>query len=284
MKRLGAHVSIAGGVQNAPMNALAINATAFGMFVKNQRQWQASPLQKDSIEQFSEQCHRLSFSMRHVLAHDGYLINLGHPAREGLQKSRQAFLDELKRCEQLGIVLLNTHPGSHLREISEEKCLLRIAASINYALAKTGSVTVVLENTAGQGSNLGFRFEHLAFIIEHIEDKSRIGVCLDTCHTFAAGYDLRTAKDCEQTFSAFASIVGFEYLRGMHLNDAKSEYASRVDRHAPIGQGKIGLAPFSYIMRDPRFEEIPMILETPQPEIWGAEIALLRRMVNDHEL
>jgi deoxyribonuclease-4 len=282
MKRLGAHVSIAGGVQNAPLNAKAIDATAFGMFVKNQRQWQAGPLQKENIEQFFEQCRLLSFSMKHVLAHDGYLINLGHPTRAGLQKSRRAFLDELKRCEQLGIVLLNTHPGSHLREISEEQCLLRIAASVNYALAKTKSVIVVLENTAGQGSNMGFRFEQLAFIIEHIEDKARIGVCLDTCHTFAAGYDLRTAEACEQTFAAFASIVGFGYLCGMHLNDAKSDLGSRVDRHAPLGQGKIGLAAFSYIMQDPRFEEIPLILETPQPEIWADEIALLRRMAGDH--
>jgi deoxyribonuclease-4 len=179
-------------------------------------------------------------------------------------------------------MLLNTHPGSHLREISEEKCLLRIAASINYALAKTSSVTVVLENTAGQGSNMGFRFEQLAFIIEHIEDKSRIGVCLDTCHTFAAGYDLCTAEACEQTFAAFAATVGFAYLRGMHLNDAKSGLASRVDRHAPIGQGHIGLAAFSFIMQDPRFEEIPLILETPQPEVWADEIALLRRMAGDH--
>jgi deoxyribonuclease IV len=282
MKRIGAHVSIAGGVENAPLNAKAIDATAFGMFVKNQRQWQAGPLQKENIERFFEHCRQLSYSMNHVLAHDGYLINLGHPAREGLQKSRRAFLDELKRCEQLGITLLNTHPGSHLREISEEKCLLRIAASVNYALAKTSSVTVVLENTAGQGSNLGFRFEQLAFIIEHIEDKSRIGVCLDICHTFAAGYDLRTAEACEQTFAAFAETVGFVYLRGMHLNDAKSGLASRVDRHAPIGQGNIGLAAFAYIMQDPRFEEIPLILETPQPEIWADEIALLRRMAGDH--
>jgi len=284
MKRLGAHVSIAGGVQNAPLNARNLAATAFALFVKNQRQWKAGPLQNENIRLFSDHCREFSFSMKHVLAHDSYLINLGHPEREGLQKSRRAFLDELRRCEQLGIAMLNTHPGSHLRIIPEEQCLLRISSSINQALAKTSSVAVVLENTAGQGSNLGHRFEQLAFIIDHIEDTSRIGVCLDTCHAFAAGYDLRTAETCQQTFAEFDRIIGFDYLRGMHLNDAKSDFRSRVDRHAPIGQGRIGLTAFSYIMQDKRFDDIPLILETPQPEIWQDELALLRSMINEHDI
>lgn len=284
MKRLGAHVSIAGGVQNAPLNARNLAATAFALFVKNQRQWKAGPLQNENIRLFSDHCREFSFSMKHVLAHDSYLINLGHPEREGLQKSRRAFLDELRRCEQLGIAMLNTHPGSHLRIIPEEQCLLRISSSINQALAKTSSVAVVLENTAGQGSNLGHRFEQLAFIIDHIEDTSRIGVCLDTCHAFAAGYDLRTAETCQQTFAEFDRIIGFDYLRGMHLNDAKSDFGSRVDRHAPIGQGRIGLTAFSYIMQDKRFDDIPLILETPQPEIWQDELALLRSMINEHDI
>ncbi len=275
MKRVGAHVSAAGGVENAPLNAQAIGARAFAFFTKNQRQWKAKPLSTRSMEAFRENLRRVGIEPRHVLPHDSYLINLGHPEKAGLEKSRAAFLDEMRRCEQLGLELLNFHPGSHLKKISEEACLARVADSINWALERTAGVTAVIENTAGQGSNVGYRFEHLAAIIEKVEDKSRVGVCIDTCHTFTAGYDLRTAEACEATFAEFDAVVGFRYLRGMHLNDSKPDLGARVDRHESLGKGKLGWPPFRYIMNDPRFEEIPLVLETVDPSLWPEEIRRL---------
>ncbi|CNE16268.1 endonuclease IV [Yersinia nurmii] len=276
MKFVGAHVSAAGGVDQAVIRANEIGATAFALFTKNQRQWRAAPLPEDVIEKFKRACEKFNYSPAHILPHDSYLINLGHPVTEALEKSREAFIDELTRCQQLGLTLLNFHPGSHLMQIDEGRCLARIAESINIALDATQGVTAVIENTAGQGSNLGFKFEHLAAIIDGVEDKSRVGVCIDTCHAFAAGYDLRTEEDCQNTFAALGEIVGFEYLRGMHLNDAKSEFNSRVDRHHSLGEGNIGKTVFSYIMRDPRFDNIPLILETVNPDIWPEEIAWLK--------
>lgn len=222
MKFIGAHVSASGGVANAPARAAEIGATAFALFTKNQRQWRAAALTPAVIDEFKAACRKHGYGPGQILPHDSFLINLGHPEPEALEKSRAAFIDELARCAQLGLTLLNFHPGSHLQQISEEACLSRIAESVNIALDKTEGVTAVIENTAGQGSNLGFRFEHLAAIIDQVEDKSRVGVCIDTCHAFAAGYDLRTEEDCEKTFAEFDRIVGFQYLRGMHLNDAKS--------------------------------------------------------------
>jgi len=276
MKYVGAHVSAAGGLANAAIRAAEIEATAFALFTKNQRQWKAAPLAADVIDKFKSACAQYGFGPGQILPHDSYLINLGHPVAEALEKSREAFIDELQRCEQLGLTLLNFHPGSHLLQIDEDKCLARIAESINIALDKTAGVTAVIENTAGQGSNLGCKFEHLAAIIDGVEDKSRGGVCIDTCHAFAAGYDLRTEEDCEHTFKQLGDIVGFNYLRGMHLNDAKSEFNSRVDRHHSLGEGNIGKTVFSYIMRDPRFDNIPLILETVNPDIWAEEIAWLK--------
>lgn len=276
MKFVGAHVSAAGGVDQAVLRAHELEATAFALFTKNQRQWRAAPLAEDVIERFKAACEKYGYGSNQILPHDSYLINLGHPVEEALEKSREAFIDELQRCEQLGLTLLNFHPGSHLMQIDEDKCLAKIAESINIALDKTQGVTAVIENTAGQGSNLGFRFEHLAAIIDGVEDKSRVGVCIDTCHAFAAGYDLRTEATCEQTFKQLADVVGFQYLRGMHLNDAKSAFNSRVDRHNSLGEGNIGKTAFSYIMRDPRFDGIPMILETVNPDIWADEIAWLK--------
>ncbi|MCW8904808.1 deoxyribonuclease IV [Sedimenticola sp.] len=275
MKHIGAHVSASGGVENAPLNAQAIGATAFALFTKNQRQWKAKPLTDDSIARFRENLESASIDPQFVLPHDSYLINLGHPEPEALQKSRDAFLDEMRRCEQLGLSLLNFHPGSHLKKIPEAESLALVADSINWALEQTAGVTAVIENTAGQGSNLGHRFEHLASIIERVEDKSRVGVCLDTCHTFTAGYDLRTAEACEQTFAEFERIVGFDYLRGVHLNDSKPDLGSRVDRHESLGKGKLGWPVFEYIMNDPRFEEIPMVLETIDDTLWADEIRQL---------
>ncbi|MEQ4510488.1 MAG: deoxyribonuclease IV [Dickeya sp.] len=276
MKYVGAHVSASGGVDQAVARAHDIGATAFALFTKNQRQWQAAPLTAEVIDRFQVACARYHFTPAQILPHDSYLINLGHPDDEALDKSQAAFIDEMTRCQQLGLTLLNFHPGSHLRQIDESTCLRRIAQSINLALEATSGVTAVIENTAGQGSNLGFRFEHLAEIISQVEDKSRVGVCIDTCHAFAGGYDLRTEDDCERTFAELERIVGFSYLRGMHLNDAKSEFNSRVDRHHSLGEGNIGKTVFSYIMRDSRFDGIPLILETINPDIWAQEIAWLK--------
>ncbi|MFC1742750.1 deoxyribonuclease IV [Candidatus Riflebacteria bacterium] len=279
MKLVGAHVSAAGGVENAPLNAKKIGAKAFALFLKNQKRWQAKPLSDKSIVAFKKNCADNGFEPEHILPHDGYLINLGNPVKENLEKSRAAFLEEMQRCEVLGLKMLNFHPGSHLRQISPDKCLDIIAASINLALARTEGVTAVIENTAGQGSNMGFRFEQLASIIEKIEDKSRIGVCLDTCHTFASGYDLRTKKVFNRTMAEFEKIVGFNYLRGMHLNDSRVDFESRKDRHESLGKGKLGLKPFKFLMNDNRFDGIPLILETIDETIWEDEIKLLYSLV-----
>ena len=276
MKFIGAHVSAAGGVDKAVERAVEIGANAFALFTKNQRQWRAKPLTDEVIEAFRSACRRHGFGPGQILPHDSYLINLGHPEAEGLTKSRAAFLDELQRCEQLGIDRLNFHPGSHLRKISESDCLARIAESLNETLAQTHGVTAVLENTAGQGSNLGWRFEHLAEIIEQVEDKSRVGVCIDTCHAFAAGYELRTREASVAMLDEFDAVVGIEYLKGMHLNDAKSEFGSRVDRHHSLGQGNIGSDCFAALMQDPRTNNMPLVLETIEPAIWAEEIAWLR--------
>ncbi|MEW8267945.1 MAG: deoxyribonuclease IV [Candidatus Thiodiazotropha sp.] len=275
MKYVGAHVSASGGVENAPLNAEEIGARAFALFTKNQRQWRAKPLSEKSIAAFKANLDRVGIAAGHVLPHDSYLINLGHPEAEGLEKSRAAFLDEMRRCEQLGLSLLNFHPGATLGKIGEEESLQRVAESINLALARTQGVTAVIENTAGQGSTLGYRFEHLAAIIEAVEDKSRVGVCLDTCHTFVAGYDLRTEAACDKTFGEFDRIVGFSYLRGMHLNDSKPDLGARVDRHHSLGMGKLGWEVFRYIMHDPRFDNIPLVLETIDDTLWKEEIAAL---------
>lgn len=278
MKYIGAHVSAAGGVENAPANAHGIGATGFALFTKNQRQWVAAPLTAAQIDAFRTACDKYGFTPAQILPHDSYLINLGHPEREALEKSRAAFLDEMQRCEALGLDRLNFHPGSHLQKISPERSLDLIAESINIALDKTRGVTAVIENTAGQGSNLGFAFEHLAYLIERVEDKSRVGVCIDTCHAFAAGYDLRTAEACDKTFAELERVVGFGYLKGMHLNDAMKILGSHVDRHTPLGEGMIGMECFRYIMQDARFDGIPLILETPDEQRWPEEIALLKSL------
>ena len=278
MKYIGAHVSAAGGVENAPANAHGIGATGFALFTKNQRQWVAAPLTAAQIDAFRTACDQYGYTPAQILPHDSYLINLGLPQREALEKSRAAFLDEMQRCEALGLDRLNFHPGSHLQKISPERSLDLIAESINIALDKTRGVTAVIENTAGQGSNLGFAFEHLAYLIERVEDKSRVGVCIDTCHAFAAGYDLRTAEACDKTFAELERVVGFGYLKGMHLNDAMKILGSHVDRHTPLGEGMIGMECFRYIMQDARFDGIPLILETPDEQRWPEEIALLKSL------
>lgn len=278
MKYIGAHVSASGGVENAPVNAAAIGANAFALFTKNQRQWVAKPLTQESIDAFKENCSRFGFDPKYILPHDSYLINLGHPEDEALKKSRDAFLDEMQRCEQLGLQFLNFHPGSHLNKISEEECLNRIAESINTTLAKTNNVSAIIENTAGQGSNLGYTFEQLRYIIDRVDDKTRVGVCLDTCHTFTSGYDIETKEGYNAVFDQFDKVVGFNYLKGIHLNDSKKALGTKVDRHDSIGKGLIGTSFFERFMNDHRFDNIPVILETPDESIWKEEIEYLRSL------
>lgn len=278
MKYFGAHVSAAGGVENAPLNAEKIGATAFALFTKNQRQWSAAPLKPSSIGAFEANCRAGGYAPGVVLPHDSYLINLGHPKDEELKKSRAAFLDEMQRCEQLGLDRLNFHPGSDLGLIGADRCLRLVAESIDWALERTRGVTAVVENTAGQGSNVGYSFEQLATILSLVKDQSRVGVCIDTCHAFAAGYDLRTAEACDKTFAELERVVGFGYLKGMHLNDAMKILGSHVDRHTPLGEGMIGMECFRYIMQDARFDGIPLILETPDEQRWPEEIALLKSL------
>ena len=277
-KYIGAHVSASGGVGNAILNAEAIGANAFALFTRNQRSWVSKPLPQLEIDGFKALLAERGFRPEMVLPHDSYLINLGSPDEETLQKSRAAFLDEMKRAEQLGLQMLNFHPGSHLNRISEEECLDQIAREINLALNKTEGVTAVIENTAGQGTNLGWRFEHIARIIEGVEDKSRVGVCIDTCHTLAAGYDLTTEMGYQFTMDEFERIVGFKYLRAMHLNDSKKGTGSHVDRHEVLGEGAMGKEFFSRLMHDPRFDDMPIILETPDPMRWADEIKWLRSL------
>jgi len=274
---VGAHVSAAGGVQNAPLNAAALEASAFALFTKNQRRWAAKPLDAQTIEQFRINCAEQGFTPEQILPHDSYLINLGHPDVEAREKSQAAFLDEMQRCQALGLCYLNLHPGSHLRKISPSHCLSLIADSLNRALEQTEGVTAVLENTAGQGSNLGHSFEQLAEIIDQVEDKSRVGVCLDSCHMYAAGYPLNTVDQCDQVFGEFAATVGFDYLCGMHLNDSKAALGARLDRHHSLGQGEIGWTLFRYIMQDRRFRGIPLVLETIDDTLWAEEIRMLRQ-------
>ena len=294
MKFVGAHVSASGGVDNAPLNAMAIGAKAFALFTKNQRQWVAKPLETKTIDAFKKNLEASGILPKHVLPHDSYLINLGHPETDKLEKSRDAFIDELERCRLLGLEKLNFHPGSHLVKIpkkdpeyndklmeAELHCLDVIAESMNMAIEATrdSDVKLVIENTAGQGTNLGYRFEHLAHLIGKVEDKSRVGVCLDTCHTFTAGYDLRTREAYDETMDAFEHIVGFQYLMGMHINDSKPKLGSRVDRHASLGEGEIGWDAFRFIMNDPRMDDIPLILETIDESIWPEEIKALYKLM-----
>jgi deoxyribonuclease-4 len=275
MKYIGAHVSAQGGVENAPLNANLIGAKAFAFFTKNQRQWFSNPLTSASIKAFRENCEKFDYQPFQILPHDSYLINLGHPEQGPLEKSRESFLDEMKRCELLGLDRLNFHPGSHLNLISIEECLRRISESINIVLDRTNGVTAVIENTSGQGTNLGYRFEQLNEIIDHVEDKSRVGVCIDTCHAFTSGYNVKTADGFKETIKKLDEIIGLNYLKGMHLNDSKKDLGTRVDRHDNLGAGLLGEEIFSVLMNDSRFDNLPLILETPDESLWESEIKKL---------
>ena len=279
MKLIGAHVSASNGVSQAPINAHAIGADAFALFTRNPSRWASKPISEKEAIAFKENCEKYGYTSDKILPHDSYLINLGAPEAEKLEKSREAFLDEMQRCEQLGLTMLNFHPGSHLNMMPADDCLDLIAASINLTLEKTSGVKAVIENTAGQGSNLGFSFEQIAHIIDKVEDKSRVGVCIDSCHAFAAGYDLSTIDGYADTWRRFDEIIGFKYLSGMHLNDTKKGLASKVDRHETLGNGVLGADFFSFLMNDPRMDNIPMILETPDESIWAQEIAWLKSLI-----
>jgi deoxyribonuclease-4 len=292
-KFVGAHTSASGGVFNAAYEAKELGAKAFALFTKNQKRWDAKPLESKIIDEFKKAIQDAGILPKHILPHDSYLINLGNSDEQKLIKSRMAFIDELERCEILGLDRLNFHPGSHLVKLNakekrdedlvteiENKCLDLIAESINVALDKTKNVKAVIENTAGQGTNLGYKFEHLAYIIDRVEDKSRVGVCIDTCHMFTAGYDIRTRETYDKTWNDFDAIVGAKYLMGMHINDSKPPLGSRVDRHHSLGEGEIGLDAFRFIMNDERMDDIPLVLETIDNTIWKQEIELLYSFVN----
>ena len=278
-KYVGAHVSASGGVHNTIENAKQINAKAFALFVKNQRQWHAKPLETKIINNFINGLKKEKYLPKHILPHAGYLINLGNPGTEKRQKSLDCFIEELNRCRQLNLIYLNIHPGSHLREISEETCLDLIVDSIEQAMDAVPEIKIVLENTAGQGSNMGYRFEHFAYVIKKLSNKKRIGICLDTCHTYAAGYDIQTPEGYETTFKSFEDIIGLSYLTGIHLNDSKFGCGSKKDRHENIGKGYLGIEFFERFMNDPRFNDMPIILETKDTSIWKKEIEDLNRMI-----
>lgn len=278
MKLIGAHVSVEGGVSHAPLNARSIGADAFALFTRNPSRWASKAISDAEAEAFMRNCEECGFTPESILPHDSFLINLGSPDPVNLEKSRTAFLDEIHRCNQLGLTMINFHPGSHLREMGEDECLNRIAESLNRILDITSGVKAVIENTAGQGSNLGYSFEQLARIIDRVEDKERVGVCIDTCHAHSAGYDMTTPEAYSRTWSEFDRIVGFRYLCGMHLNDTAKALGSRVDRHAPIGQGVLGEEFWKMLMADPRMEGIPLILETTDESLWPEEISYLRSL------
>lgn len=280
-KYIGAHVSASGGVQNTPLAAAAIGARAFALFTGFSNRWASKPVTDEKAEEFRANCAANGYDASVILPHDNFLINLGNPDPQKLEMSRKSFLDEFRRCEKLGLTMLNFHPGSHLGEIEVDACLDLIAESINITLDKTEGVTAVLESTAGQGTNLGYRFEHLARIIDKVEDKSRIGVCVDTCHTHSAGYDLASAEGYAATWREFDDMIGAGYLRALHLNDNKRTLGSRIDRHELIGLGSLGEEFFIRLVNDPRFDDMPLILETPDPDRWAEEIAWLYSMIRE---
>lgn len=283
MKYIGAHVSVNGGVASAPLEASLIGAKAFALFTGYSNRWITKPIPEEECQLFKDRCAELGFSPDVILPHDNFLINLGSPEEEKLKLSRKSFLDEMRRCEQLGLKMLNFHPGSHLKQMTEEECLDRIAESINITLDKTEGVTAVLETTAGQGSNLGHSFEQIARIIDGVEDKTRVGVCLDTCHSYSAGYDLATKEGYDETWRQFDETIGAGYLKALHLNDDMRKLGSRIDRHASLGAGTLGGEFFVRLMKDPRFDNMPIILETPNPDIWTAEIEWLYALASLEE-
>lgn len=281
MKYIGAHVSVKGGVSNAPLEAARIGAKAFALFTGSSNRWASKAISEEETERFKANCEAGGFSPAHILPHDNFLINLGSPDPQKLEMSRKSFINEMRRCSQLGLTMLNFHPGSHLKEIPVDDCLDLIAESINISLDQTEGVTAVIESTAGQGSNLGYEFGQIAHIIDKVEDKTRVGVCVDTCHTYSAGYDLRSEEGYAKTWNDFDRIIGAGYLRALHLNDDKRELGSRIDRHEEIGKGTLGEEFFIRLVNDPRFDNMPLILETPNDSIWHEEITWLYSQIKE---
>jgi len=279
-KFLGAHVSVSGGVFKAPKNAYDIGGTAFAMFLKNQKRWVAKDYDEKVISKFKDELKKYNLSTDYIMPHAGYLINLANNDPEKWQKSYDALVDELKRGEQLGLKFLNLHCGSHLGLISTEEGCKLIAKGINNAIKETNYITVVLENTAGKGNTIGGDFKELKSIIDKIEDKNRIGVLLDTCHTFDFGYDISSKEGYEKTFDEFDKLIGFSYLKGIHLNDSMFGLSSKKDRHESIGKGLLGMDFFRRFMNDPRFDNMPITLETINPDIWAEEIKLLYSLID----
>ncbi len=273
---IGAHVSIQGGVFNAPQRARQLGANAMAMFVKNQRRWRDRAFDYEVVQSFKEQLHLAGIASQNVLVHSGYLINLGSPDITVRTNSVAALVDEIQRCEQLGLSRLVLHPGSHLRQISERNCLQLIAEGVNAALDETANVMILLENTAGQGSNLGYNFEQLASIIGQVGQAERIGVCIDTCHLWAAGYDLSQEDSYQATWLSFERLIGWSFLYGIHINDSKGGCGSHLDRHAGLGMGAMGSKVLLRLLADERLAVVPWVLETPNYELWSKEISWLR--------
>ncbi len=280
MKYVGAHLSISKGIENVPKYAKEIGADAFAIFLKNQRTWKIQNKDKDTVKSFKENLKKFNFLERNVLPHSIYLINLGSPEIGIREKSFKTFLFELKTVEKLGLIYLNIHPGSGKGKISKEKTMENIAKLINKGIEKTKKTIVVLENTTGSGGQVGSNVEELLHLYNLIENKKRIRFCLDTCHLFQAGYDLRSFKSYEKTFKEFEFFFKNKLIAGVHLNDSKAPFGKRIDRHEHIGKGEIGLLTFKRIMRDERFDEIPLILETPWDNFWIEEIKLLKKFIN----
>lgn len=280
---LGAHTSASGGVHHALLEGKEIQATTIQLFTSNQKQWQGRALSSEMIESWQEALKETGIS--HIMSHDSYLINLGGPRQEILEKSRKAFLEEIGRCLQLSVTYLNFHPGASL-DGDVQECLDRIVESLLLArpLLENDATRLLLETTAGQGSTIGHCFEHLAYIIDKVKDQIPIGVCIDTCHIFVAGYDIRTAEGWNQTLSEFDRIIGLSHLYAFHLNDSLKGLGSRVDRHQPLGEGQIGWDCFRFLMTDPRTRCLPKYLETPGgKELWKKEIEQLQKLSNQLE-
>ncbi len=279
MKVLGGHVSVTGGVQNAPQHARDVTCDCMQIFSKNQMQWSSKPLAPEDVSLYKE--NMAAHGIRETVIHDSYLINLGTPDAALMKKSREAFLEEVVRAETLGVRNLIFHPGAHMGA-GEQAGLRRIADSLNWARKEAGSgaVCFVLENTAGQGTLLGHSFEQLAKIIDMLDDQKDAGVCFDTCHAYAAGYDVKSRKGYEATFALFDDVLGADTMRAMHINDSKGKQGSHLDRHAQIGEGFLGLECFAHFMNDERWDGIPMVLETPEGEKrYKKELKALRSLV-----
>ena len=280
MVYIGAHVSAAGKVSNSIKNAQDIGANAFALFVRQQRTWTAKPLKLEDIEEFKLLLNQSGIKPNKVVPHGSYLINLGNPNSEKREQSFQLFKDEAERCHKLGLLYYNIHPGSTVGECSIEESISFISEGINKLHDQVPGVCILLENAAGQGNSIGSKFEDLKMIIDKVSDKKRVGICIDTCHLFAAGYDIRSEKSYTKTMAELESKIGFEFLKAFHLNDIKGELGCGKDRHENIGKGGLGLKAFKNIVNDPKLEEIPLILETPEsPDIYAKEIEILRGLI-----